>query len=104
MPRNAKMIVVSETTIPGPAGAVVYVVDDANKIIGMNYCCPCGCGRWGFMGLPGYTFSDSTWQVVAGTVGSDDLTLQPSIGFARDKTTGQYHWHGYLRVGVFEEC
>ena len=31
------------------------------------------------------------------------VTLSPSIGFAKDGATGQFHWHGYLEDGMFVE-
>ena len=38
-----------------------------------------------------------------------NVTLSPSIGvkFGKDGSrpaNGDYHWHGFLRAGVFEPC
>lgn len=33
------------------------------------------------------------------------MTLTPSIGIHHvEAGKAGYHWHGYLRAGVFEEC
>lgn len=99
-PRNAHSFVVKAITHPGPPGAI-QVRYHGGKPAGLAHACPCGCGMWGWMNFKEYGF-DKYWERT-----SDDwehLTLTPSIGFMKDKTTGQYHWHGYLRGGVFEEC
>ena len=88
-----------------PPGAIVVVSSiKTGKPMGINHCCPCGCGAWGWIAFKEYSeeFGFPTyWERT-----SDDwahLTLTPSIGFLRLKTGG-YHWHGYLREGRFEEC
>lgn len=106
-PRNAVSFLVDKVTFPGPAGAIQirrgWLDETKDIIMGMAHACPCGCGQWGFMGFEAYGFKEH-WgpQPKAG----DDLakmTLTPSIGFLR-QPSGGYHWHGFLRNGVFEEC
>lgn len=75
--------------------------------VGIIHACPCGCGGKGAIWFRGGSLNasgkspGSEWDV---TGEWPMVTLNPSIGFAKDKTTGQFHWHGYLRNGVFEEC
>lgn len=106
--RNAQSFVVDQVEMPGKPGAINFVRgwEESNKhlIMGMRHCCPCGCGAWGFMNFEAYGFKEF-WSPQSKD--GDDLaklTLTPSIGFMKDKKTGVYHWHGYLRAGVFEEC
>lgn len=108
MKRNAQSVVVDKVEIPGNAGEINFVYgwkeDNKHLIMGMRHCCPCGCGKWGFMDFEAYGFK-SFWSPQPKT--GDDLsklTLTPSIGFMKDAKTGIYHWHGYLKNGVFEEC
>jgi hypothetical protein len=106
--RNAQSVIVDEVEIPGKAGAVnfVYGWEETNKdqIMGMRHCCPCGCGAWGWMTFEAYGFKDC-WKPQP-KKGDDltKLTLTPSIGFMKNKTTGVYHWHGFLKHGIFVEC
>lgn len=98
-----------------PAGAFrwtgLYGIDDALGPFGMNFKCPCGCGA--VHGV-GFTTRPKDWNQ-----GKDQRwewngdkaapTLMPSLGLhkSRDDQTVSadgYHWHGFLRVGVFEEC
>lgn len=75
--------------------------------IGITHACPCGCGMWGAIWFRGGSMNgagshpDHEWDV---TGEWPKVTLSPSIGFAKSISTGQYHWHGYLKDGVFEEC
>lgn len=74
--------------------------------IGIQHACPCGCGGKGTMWFRGGSLNGSghspghEWDV---TGEWPKVTLSPSIGFAKDKVTGRYHWHGYLENGVFVE-
>lgn len=105
MPRNAKSFIVTTWTIPALAGAIQLVTmpeghENSGKIVGINHACPCGCGRGSWIGFKEYGFAEH-WERT-----SDDwehLTLTPSIGFLL-QPNGGYHWHGYLKNGVFEEC
>lgn len=72
--------------------------------IGMFHTCPCGCGSMGslyFSGRRPKEWGPGAEWTVTGTW--PKATLQPSIGFMK-QADGSYHWHGFLRDGVFEEC
>jgi hypothetical protein len=89
---------------PGAAGAIRIVRHpDRDLIVGFEHACPCGCGKLSFIRLNAEGWAPGTvptWQRTG-----DDLhmTLTPSIGI-KPLVNGQYHWHGYLREGIFEEC
>jgi len=72
------------------AGAVFFNEDRTH----MTFACPCDCGAIGAISIgPGkWTLSETP-----------KLNATPSIGFSSNGN-GSYHWHGYLRDGVFEEC
>lgn len=61
---------------------------------GITFGCPCGCGaRFGMQyEPPGWTVTGE-WPKVTAT---------PSLGCMERE--GAFHWHGFLRDGVFEEC
>ena len=105
MARNAVSFLVDKMEWPGKAGAVrpVYL-PDSEVLAGINHACPCGCGSWSWLRLNNdscQTFQK--WDLKSGDI--LHLTLEPSIGIRpKDPTTGAYHWHGYLRAGIFEEC
>ena len=68
---------------------------------GIIHKCPCGCGAAGSL------FFAGSGRPVTWTVSGEwpKVTLSPSIGFWGHNTRDQgYHWHGYLRDGIFEEC
>lgn len=104
MARNAQSFIVTTLVMPGKAGAIQFVRSgNSEKVAGFNHCCPCGCGKWSFIRLNPEVWAPGTetfW-----TREGDDLhmTCSPSIGI-KPLENGQYHWHGYLRNGVFEEC
>lgn len=106
--RNAVSFLVDKVEHPGKAGAIHFVYGGAmgkpDEILGMRHACPCGCGCWGWLDFEAYGFKDF-WEPQP-KKGDDlaKLTITPSIGFMKDRLTGIYHWHGYLRAGVFEEC
>ena len=97
----------------GPPGAFrwtsLYGVDGGPY--GMNFKCPCGCGA--VHGV-GFTTRPKDWNEGKGARWTWDgnmekPTLSPSLGLHRShegQTVGAdgYHWHGYLKAGVFEEC
>lgn len=72
--------------------------------VGITHACPCGCGSWGAIWFKGLSRNGSgkspahEWDVVGEW---PSVTLSPSIGFAKDRATGQYHWHGFLERGWF---
>lgn len=105
--RNAAAVIVSDLPFDAPAGHVVYSRDGAGKIASMQFGCPCGCGaHYGarFFG----TEQSSGWTIDGD---AERPTVNPSLGCypAGNKAAtvgpdGVYHWHGFLRAGVFEEC
>ena len=97
--RNARSVLVDRVVDGAPPGAIVLTTMPGKGVVGISHNCPCGCGKWGWIAFKEYGFPDY-WE----RRGSwDNLTLTPSIGFARNQTTGQFHWHGWLKNGVFEE-
>lgn len=73
--------------------------------VGLIHACPCGCGKVGALYWKNPTKGGANWTV---TGEWPKASLNPSIGFkgGHDSPKGSdgYHWHGYLRAGVFEEC
>ena len=88
-----------ENSLPG---AYRFTENGSGEIVGMTHGCPCGCGSQGFMWFEGKADAGGQEWSVEGEW--PKVTLRPSIGFGMDRTTGQYHWHGFLNNGVFEEC
>lgn len=114
MPRNAVAFEATERGDRRKPGAYWFMhrydVDGAKETdqrVGICHACPCGCGAHGAIWFRGGSLNgsggapDHEWDV---TGEWPKVTLAPSIGFAKDRSTGKYHWHGYLRAGVFEEC
>ena len=101
--RNATSFVVDKMEFPGKAGAIKPVHKGEN-LVGIEHACPCGCGNWSWLRLDNSecpTFQK--WDLKSGDL--LHLTLDPSIGIRpKDPKTGAYHWHGYLKNGIFEEC
>ena len=71
---------------------------NSGMIMGIEHGCPCGCGLKSVLFFKEYT-KDEGWTVEKPF---PDATLSPSIGMFLGQNP--YHWHGYLRNGVFEEC
>lgn len=105
MARNAEAVEI-ERLPPGEkvaAGAYWFMVmpegyEDAGTVMGIEHGCPCGCGRKSTLFFSSYT-KDDGWTVEQPF---PKATLSPSIGMFRGDNP--YHWHGYLRNGIFEEC
>lgn len=112
MPKNAVAFEVQEGTPEAHKPGAYYFFSYKHPNTKQNYAgvvhaCPCGCG--------GQTL---LWFRGKGPEGRDQwdvtgewplVTLSPSIGVKYDGAgngpmTSPYHWHGYLRNGVFEEC
>lgn len=94
MARNAVAIEVERREGKLGAGEYFLTGDDKNNPAGMWHGCPCGCGLRSY--LP---FSDGFWII---DVPFPKASLRPSIGMFAGQTP--FHWHGFLRAGVFEEC
>lgn len=97
-----------------PAGAYYFmhqleegIYRPLDRRIGVNIGCPCGCGGKIVLWFKGGSLNGSggdpehEWEV---TGEWPKASMMPSIGYAKDQRTGQFHWHGYLKNGVFEEC
>lgn len=102
MARNAQSFIVDKIDNGAPAGAIevrryYWIPGRENEICGIQHACPCGCGRLSW--LP---FDAKDGWVAEQTADVTKLTLTPSIGMF--KGDNPYHWHGYLKSGVFEEC
>lgn len=104
--RNAKSYEVADFAGLGGygsagAGAYYFIVrEDESEPCGLVHGCPCGCGAVGSVYFAGKGKGSPEWTVIGEW---PNATLYPSIGFDPDEH-GIYHWHGYLRNGVFEEC
>jgi|SRR4051812_29833079 hypothetical protein len=105
MPRNAKAYEI-ERLRPGDKvapGAYWFMTmpeghEDAGIVMGIQHGCPCGCGARSALFFKSYT-GDDGWTIEKPF---PEATLSPSIGMFRGQNP--YHWHGYLRDGVFVEC
>ena len=101
--RNAAAVIVTDLPFEAPAGHVEYHRNDSGAIVRLSFGCPCGCG-----GAYGASFDkDDRGWTFDGNV--DKPTVTPSLGcYPAGASTvgpdGVYHWHGYLKNGVFEEC
>jgi hypothetical protein len=106
MGRNAQSFIVATWETPAKPGAIQFVTLEG-KVCGITHACPCGCGKGSFIRLNPEVWPPDTKPMW--TRGGDDLhmTLAPSIGIhhqGADQGKPGYHWHGFLRNGVFEEC
>ena len=86
-----------------PAGHFCYeYAADGKTAIALRCGCPCGCGAHHgarFTGPGAWGFDNNMDKpTVTGSFG-----MYPSY---RNETLrdGRYHWHGFLKSGVFEEC
>ncbi len=89
-------------------GAFYYTTrHGSDKIVGMLHSCPCGCGAIGYLNFdPDRVPARPQWKWDGN---KEKPTLSPSIGIR--PTTGllnqtmcdkKFHWHGYLKKGVFK--
>lgn len=85
-------------------GSFFYGVGfDSRETIGIIHSCPCGCGNLGFLNLDPKR-GRPLWT---NTGTSEKPTLKPSVGIKQyrddqDVEKDGFHWHGYLRNGVWE--
>lgn len=87
-------------------GAIRYWRDDERGVTGFTHSCPCGCGALGTINLTGPAGERPMWTN-SGT--REKPTLSPSIGFGKGcdylgLEADGYHWHGYIRDGIWESC
>lgn len=93
---------------PMPAGAYYFMRvwkdgEITEEVGGWIHGCPCGCGRRSAMWFEGHENAGGPKWSVTGDF--QKATMNPSIGIGRGEAgNGGFHWHGYLRNGVFEEC
>lgn len=73
-------------------------------VVGFNHACPCGCGKRSFIRLNPEYWEPGTLPMWTRTGDDLHMTLTPSIGIRPQDATGAYHWHGFLKNGIFEEC
>lgn len=106
--RNARAREVAEFPEVKEAGDFYFLHHNGERI-GMVHRCPCGCDAIGSLYFRGKRPAEwgpgAEWDV---TGEWPTATLNPSIGFrgSHDSPRGPdgYHWHGYLKEGIFEEC
>jgi hypothetical protein len=85
-------------------GAFYYTVNQDGERVGLIHSCPCGCGLLGALNFdPEQKGKRPVWS----RSGPDDApTCSPSVGFHGTpqsvKGPDGYHWHGWLRNGVWE--
>jgi len=102
LPRNAPAAEVQQQRALAPGEFYfVYNPDAPDVRAGIVHACPCGCGQLGALFFRGHGRGRSVWDV---TGQWPMVTLSPSIGIKPKDAEGRYHWHGYLRAGMFEEC
>lgn len=115
MKRNAPAVLVETITDESnPPGAFKYTGLHGfdGGPYGMNFLCPCGCGAMhgaSFDNVPPEAltrFKQGGWHWNGDR---ERPTITPSLGCYpthHDQSVGKdgYHWHGYLKNGVFEEC
>lgn len=87
------------------AGEFYFIHRDGLRV-GIIHACPCGCGGRSAIFFRGLGSGQQEWDVSGSW---PEVTLSPSIGIRYDGNgnspgAGQYHWHGYLKGGVFEKC
>ena len=80
-------------------GAFVFMLNQSQERMGIIHACPCGCSMQGAMWFRGKADAGGAEWDVSGEW--PNVTMSPSIGFAKDSATNQYHWHGYLERGWF---
>lgn len=106
MARNAKafMVKAEEGFLAREPGACYFVrhADDPEDAgpAGLIHACPCGCGARTVLYFRGRGRGKQEWDVIGEW---PVVTLSPSIGVKPKDANGAYHWHGWLRAGVFEE-
>lgn len=107
--RNAPCVIVAELPFDAPAGHTALCRNDAGTVIGLIFGCPCGCGaHYGggncFVdkGKGAWNFDGNEQKpTVTGSWGCYPTHRDPAVSSVG---AGGYHWHGFLRAGVFEEC
>ncbi len=93
MARNAIAFHVNNSEELRKPGAYRFWEGDGKR--GITFGCPCGCGaRYSMQYDPPGWVVTGEWPKVTAT---------PSLGLRTIEESG-YHWHGFLKNGIFEEC
>jgi hypothetical protein len=84
-------------------GAFCYVSRHGRRV-GIIHSCPCGCGTLGYL-----NFGENCAPRWTLTGPEDAPTLDPSVAMVAhaddtDIRHDGYHWHGYLRNGLWKSC
>lgn len=100
--RNAQCIVVDDLPFYAPAGHTKLCRDETGSVVRLMFGCPCGClATYG----AGFRTPHGSW-IFDGN--EESPSVSPSLGcYAVENGVGPdgvFHWHGFLRCGVFEEC
>lgn len=86
------------------AGAFWYYDYEDEKDVGILHSCPCGCGNIGSLNIKEWAEKKGPLWTLSGP--REAPTLTPSVGIRAYgkaiKTDGDFHWHGWLRDGVWE--
>lgn len=93
------------------AGAFCYTRHQGRQDVGIVHSCPCGCGIISAINLIEHAGRNGPlWQ---NSGSREKPTLSPSVGIhayehdpvnpvMKVKEADGYHWHGWLRNGVWE--
>ena len=92
--QHVPSVLEDEITEPG---SFSYFVDGTDKIAGLLFLCPCGCGEKGSLDFRANNPDKHPSWMWDGN--EDHPTLSPSVL----KTSG-CKWHGHLVAGVWKEC
>src|SRR5258708_36869749 len=103
MSRNATSFIVDKMEHPGRPGAIMFLYSETKRPVGFSHACPCGCGKWSFIRLDPEAWVPGTTPIWTRTGDDLHMTMSPSIGIRPKDASGAYHWHGFLRDGVFGE-
>jgi hypothetical protein len=108
VPAHAKLILLDrrpEGLLRRGEAFFVYLPDETLDPSGIIHACPCGCMATGHLWFEGKSRGyGPEWSVIGNW---PMVSLTPSIGMRGTSRPGRrrdgFHWHGYLKLGVFEE-
>ncbi len=92
-----------------PGAFFYYLKFEGDEVSGIINSCPCGCGALGSLNLDPKEKAESGRPLWTNSGTREKPTLSPSVGAkahapGQDKESDGYHWHGYLRDGVWVSC
>ena len=87
-----------------PGAFFYYTSEGFGEGSGIVHSCPCGCGKVGSI-----NFDPSRRPCWTNNGNKEKPTLKPSVGIRpwdgdTDVEADGFHWHGYLKNGVWESC